>query len=133
MSLPLTEIREIRKFGSIAFFFFGCLGTIAFWKQKLILTCVFGFFSLTGSGLIFFPSFLSPVYSIWIKLAHLIGRIITTTILTLAYYLVITPSALIKRFFGGRPLPMKPDQNISSYWVPRKEPAQPRERFKKRY
>jgi hypothetical protein len=44
----------------------------------------------------------------------LIGRVITTIILTLSYYLVITPAALIKRVFGGRPLPLKPDKNVFS-------------------
>jgi hypothetical protein len=67
------------------------------------------------------------------KIARLVGRIITILILTLAYYLVITPSALIKRVFGGRPLPLKPDKGVSSYWVTRTEPAQPKERFLKRY
>jgi hypothetical protein len=65
--------------------------------------------------------------------AHVIGTIMTAVILTLAYYLVITPYALIKRLFGGRPLPFKPDKNSSSYWIERSESAQPRERFSKRY
>jgi len=133
MKLSLTEIREIRKFGFIAFFFFGCLVTIAYWKQKLLLTCVFGFLSSTGLGFLLFPSFLSPVYDIWMRVSHFIGRIITMMTLTIGYYLVITPFALLKRVFGGRPLPMKPDKNTSTYWVARKEPAQPKERFKKRF
>jgi hypothetical protein len=57
----------------------------------------------------------------------------TIMMLTLAYYFIITPAALLKRVFGGRPLPLKPDKNISSYWVTRKEPAQPREQFLKRF
>jgi len=72
-------------------------------------------------------------YVAWLKIAHLLSRIITTLILTLAYYLVITPSALIKRVFGGLPLPLKPDKDASSYWVNRTEGAQPKERFIKRY
>ena len=47
-------------------------------------------------------------------------------ILTLAYFLVITPSALIKLLFGGRPLPVKPDKKASSYWVDRTEGVQPK-------
>ena len=58
---------------------------------------------------------------------------ITTLILALAYYLVITPAALIKMLFGGRPLPIKPDKKALSYWVDRTEPVQPKERFIKRY
>ena len=50
-----------------------------------------------------------------------------------AYYLVVTPFGLLKRLFGGRPLPLKPDRNRSSYWAERPEPAQPKERFTKRF
>ena len=47
--------------------------------------------------------------------------------------LLITPVALIKRIFSGRPLPVKPDRDALSYWVARDEPVQPKERFLKRY
>jgi hypothetical protein len=46
---------------------------------------------------------------------------------------VITPAALIKRIFGGRPLSTKPDKNVSSYWVTRKEAVQSKEQYLKRF
>ena len=58
---------------------------------------------------------------------------VTVLALTGAYVFVLLPSALLKRVFGGRPLPVRPDRNGASYWVDRTEPAQPRERFSKRY
>ena len=125
--------KEIRKFGTIAFIFFGSLCTIGIWTRKPVPTYFFGSLSILGLGFILIPARLRPVYNAWIKVAHVIGRIITTLILALSYYLVITPSALIKRLFGGRPLPVKPDKEATSYWVPRTEPAQPKERFLKRY
>ena len=133
MNLSSIDIKEIRRFGTIAFLFFGSLAALGVWRQKLFLACFFGLFSLVGMGLFLFPSPLSPAYYIWLKIAHFIGRMITTVILTLAYYLVITPSAFVKKLFGGSPLPVKPNHNISSYWVTRTEPAQPKERFLKRY
>ena len=133
MSLNSTDIKSIRQFGAIAFVFFGCLCALGIWTKKPIPTYLFGTLSLLGLGFILLPLPLKPVYDTWLKIAHFIGRVITTLILTLAYYLVITPAALIKRVFGGRPLPLKPDKNVSSYWVPREEPTQPKERFLKRY
>lgn len=133
MSLNLTDSREIRKFGVVAFIFFGCLCALGFWTSKSLPTYIFGFLSMLGVGFILMPSPLRPVYAAWLKTAHSIGRIVTTVILTLLYYLVITPSALLKRAFGGPPLPTKPDKHASSYWVDRVEPAQPKERFLKRY
>jgi len=69
----------------------------------------------------------------WHKTAHFLGRVVTTLILTSAYYLVITPAAIIIRLFGGTPLPIKPDRNVSSYWVNRKDAVQPKEQFLKRF
>lgn len=128
-----TNNREIRKFGLIALIFFGCLFALGLWMRKPLPTYLFGFLSTLGIGFILIPYPLRPVYAAWLKTSHFLGTVLTTLILTLAYYLVITPSALIKRLFGGAPLPVKPDKNASSYWVARTEPVQPRERFLKRY
>jgi len=117
----------------MAFVFFGCLAGLGIWREKPVFACIFGFMSLTGAGLFLFPSRLNSVYDTWLKIAHFIGQVITATILTASYYLVITPSAFIKRLFGGKPIPTKPDPKASSYWVSRSEPVQPRERFIKRY
>ncbi|MFC1823764.1 hypothetical protein ACFL9T_13720 [Thermodesulfobacteriota bacterium] len=128
-----TEKKDIRKFGAIAFFFFGVICVIGFWRQKVIITYVFGTLSVLGIGFMLLPKNLKPVYVAWMKIAHIIGLVITTLTLTLAYYLVITPSALIKRIFGGRPIPLSPDKKCSTYWVDRTEPVQPKERFIKRF
>jgi len=100
---------------------------------KVLPIYLFGFLSIIGFGFIIIPGPLKPVYGGWLKLAHFIGKVITIVVLTLAYYLVITPSAMLKRVFGGTPLPVKPDRNVDSYWITRNETAQPKERFLKRY
>jgi hypothetical protein len=133
MNSNSTNSSEIRKFGLISLIFFGLLCSLGIWKHKPVPIYLFGTLSSLGLGFILMPSRLKPVYCIWLKFAHCIGRIVTTVILAMAFYLVITPSALIKRLFGGAPLPVKPDKNASSYWVTRTESAQPKERFTKRY
>ena len=133
MTSSSTNDRQIRTFGLIAFLFFGCLCALGILTQKPLPTYLFGFLSMLGIGFIVFPSQLKVIYDAWLKVAHFIGKIVTVTALVITYYLVITPTALIKRVFGGRPIPLKPDRNTSSYWVPRSEPAQPKDRFLKRY
>ena len=128
-----TETKEIRIFGIVAFVFFGCLCALGFWTKKTLPIYIFGSLSTLGIGFIVLPFHLKPVYAGWLKIAHFLGKIVTTSVLTLAYFLVITPAALIKRLFGGRPLPIRPDKKITSYWIARTEPAQPKERFSKRY
>ncbi len=128
-----TDKKEIRKFGVISFFFFGCLCALGLWFKKPVPTVLFGFLSCLGLGFMSLPNAFRPVYRGWLKISRFMGKLITTVMLTLAYYLVMTPSALIKRLFGGCPIPMKFDRKASTYWVDRSEPMQPKERFLKRY
>lgn len=131
--LNLTDTREKRRFGVIAFLFFGGLFSLGLWAGKAVPIYLFGSLCLLGLCLICLPEPLDPVYRGWLKVAHWVSRIVTATMLIIAYYVVITPSAMLKRIFGGRPLPIKPDRDAVSYWVARTEPAQPKERFIKRY
>jgi hypothetical protein len=133
MNSNSTDTKEIRKFGIIALIFFGFLCGLGVWTKKPLPTSFFGFLSVLGFSFILAPSRLRPIYGTWLRIAHFLSRVVTSFILALAYYLVITPAALIKRLFGGSPLSMKPDKQGSSYWVTRNESAQPRERFLKRF
>lgn len=133
MSSSSTERKEIRKFGLIALVFFGALFALALWRDKTIPTVFFGLLGVLGLLFLALPGPMRPVHAGWLQVAHAIGRAITTIILTLAYYLVITPSAWLKRLFGGKPLPWRPDPDASTYWVTRAEPVQPRDRFQKRF
>ena len=133
MNLNSIDPKEIRKFGWIALIFFGFLFSLCVWLKKPFAPYVFGVLTILGAGFVIIPVRMTPVYSAWLRIAHLIGRVITTIMLSLGFYLVITPAGMIKRLFGGRPLPIKPDRNAATYWVKRREPAQPKERFIKRF
>ena len=133
MSLNSTDVKQIRKFGLIALIFFGCLCALGIWLEKSLPTYLFGTLSALGLGFILLPHQLRPVFVAWLQIAHFFGRVVTTLILTIAYYLVITPASLIKRIFGGTPLPVKTDKNVPSYWVTRKEAVQSKEQFLKRF
>jgi len=133
MNLPSTESSDIRKFGLIAMFFFGILSVLGAWRGKIIPVFIFGFFSIAGLGFILFPVQLRPVCLIWLRITRIVGKVVTAIMLTIAYYFVITPVALIKRLFGKAPLPTKPDKNLDTYWQSRSEPVQSKERFLRRY
>ncbi|MEW6664795.1 MAG: SxtJ family membrane protein [Thermodesulfobacteriota bacterium] len=128
-----TETRAIRKFGAIGFVFFGALFLLSLWRQGPVLPWFFGILACLCLGCLLLPSQMRPVYTGWMRFSHALGRLTTLLILSMAYYIVITPTGLLKRLFGGRPFPTSPDRSADSYWVTRSEPAQPKERFEKRY
>lgn len=133
MDSSSTDTREIRRFGLAVFGFFGSLFALGVWRQKIAPACLFGLLGFVGLCFLLFPYRARHVYAGWLMAAHLLGRIVTACLLGLAYLLVVTPAGWLKRLFGGRPLPLRPDRKASSYWVEREEPAQPRERFLKRF
>lgn len=50
---------------------------------------------------IIYPPWLKGVYHYWLKAAHYLNKIITTITLSLTFFIVITPVALVKRAFGN--------------------------------
>jgi hypothetical protein len=133
MTSSSTNTSETRRFGVIAFVFFGCLSALGLYTKKAIPSYLFGFLSIVGFSFILFPSQLRPVYGAWLRIAYLLGRAVTILILTLVYYLVITPAGFIKCLVSGTPVPVKFNKDATSYWVVRTESIQPKERFIKRY
>lgn len=133
MTSSSTKHREIRKFGAVALCLFGVLLIAAIWRGRPVLSLFFGVLTCLGFLFLIVPGPLRPAFDAWLRISHLIGKLTTGMILVLTYYLAITPTAVLKRIFGGKPLPLSPDRGISSYWVTRSEPAQPKERFEKRY
>ena len=117
----------------MVFVLFGGLYAVGIWREKTLPVYFFYFLWFLGLCFLLIPSQAKPVYKGWLRVAHFLGRVVTTLIMALAYYLVITPTAWIKRLFGGRPLSVKPDKKASTYWVDRTETAQPVERFMKRF
>jgi hypothetical protein len=128
-----TDLRQIRRFGLAGIVVFGLLGGLGYWRAKAVPAGFFSFLTLLCIGFLILPARFAPIYGAWMKAAHRIGRFFTAFILSLTYFLVITPFALVMRIFGKTALPVRQDKKVSSYWVPRSEPVQPKERFFKRY
>lgn len=128
-----TDLRQIRRFGLAGVVVFGLLGGLGYWRAQAVPACFFSLLTLLCMGFLIVPARFAPIYVGWMKAAHLLGRYFTAFILSLTYYLVITPFGLVMRIFGKTALPVRQDKGVSSYWVARSEPVQPKERFFKRY
>lgn len=67
------------------------------------------------------PSAFGPIYRLWMPPALWLGRVNTSVLLGLFYYLVLTPYALLLRALGARLLDLKM-RDHGSYWVPKDPP-----------
>src|SRR4029453_10985494 len=118
-----TGRRELRNFGLLVGGVFTALGLWFLFRGKpwyawalvpgVVLT-VFG---------ALLPRSLKYPYLAWMSLALVMGFIVSHVILTLFFFLVVTPVGLVARVFGKDFLRLKLDRNTSTYWIPRERPG----------
>ncbi len=68
------------------------------------------------------PAILRPLYVPWMLLAAVLGWVMTRVLLTLTFYVMITPIGLLRRIFGHDSLNRKFPGEQESYWEPWEEP-----------
>ena len=113
---------DYRKFGVSIGCVFLLITGLLIWSEHHTAAWVTG--SLGGflilAGLVL-PGALALPYRPWMAFAHGLGWFNTRLLLTLFYYLVLSPMGLLMRILGKRPLDMKWDPEAESYWIPRKQ------------
>jgi uncharacterized membrane protein len=78
------------------------------------------------------PNALKHLHAVWMGLALLIGWVMTRVILTLVFFLIVTPIGLLQRLVGQRSVDLHFRTGASSYWQPREKsfaPADYRNQF----
>ena len=76
------------------------------------------------------PQLRLVMYYTWIKLAYPVGWINSHLVLSLFYYLVLTPIGLIMRAFGRDLMHRRFDRDASTYWNERNPGSAPARYFK---
>jgi hypothetical protein len=93
---------------------------ILYWRGKdtaaLWLVCIGPALALLALAA---PQALRPLHRIWIPAARALAHAITWVFLTLAFYLVITPYALVMKLLGKDPLERRYEPGRTSYWIQR--------------
>lgn len=76
---------------------------------------------------------MAPVYRAWMRVALLLGTIMTTLIVTVVFVIIITPIGLIRRLLRSRSDYTKRfDRSVGSYWIDRADDDNP-SRMEKMY
>ena len=114
-----------RKFGLTVGGAFGVLAALAWWRGHPL---TLGIFATLGGGLVLaalvVPTGLGPVYRAWMGLGLQLSRVTTPIFVSAIFFLVVTPTGLLMRLFGRRPLARPPGSG--TLWVTR--PADARQR-----
>lgn len=114
-----SDQKELRKFGLTVGIVLCLLGILLFFKER-------PFQVISGIGLLLvllsltIPKLLLPFQKIWMGLAIVLGFLMTRVILTILFYIIMTPVGLVSRLFGKRFLELSFKDSKSSYWIERK-------------
>jgi len=123
-----------RKFAFTLAVAFAVLAAIAFLRHRQLTWNVLGGLAALMSVLgIAVPSRLEPVERAWMGLAHVLSKITTPIFMGIVYFVVLTPTAFVRRMAGGNPMTHKLEAD--SYWAKR-EPVEPeagRERMERQF
>lgn len=76
---------------------------------------------------------LKGFYTSWLKVARVIGNIISTVLLGLFFFLVFAPAGVMLRILKKDPLHRKIDLHRESYWENVPSQAEGKERYLKQY
>mgnify|MGYP001469066612 FL=1 len=105
-----------RNFGIVFFIVFLIIALWPLLKQNeiriwsLIISFIFFVLGLINSKL------LTPLNKLWFKFGILLGNIIAPIVMGIVFFLVVTPTGLIMRFFRKDILRLKKNSN-DSYWI----------------
>ncbi len=111
------DVKERRKFGVAMLVGFGLISVILYYRDHFtaalvcsLVATVVGGIGLTGTAAAM------PFYWLWMAIAFVMGNIISRLILSLFYYIILTPIALVMRLAGRDRLRLK--GKSETYWLP---------------
>jgi len=122
-SMNKNEKKQLLAFGF-------CLPFICFilaWRQyaKYGLTSWVEGFIITGFIVLlmalFVPSGLKVLFEYWMKVAQVMGAVVITFVLTVVFFVVITPISVILRLMGKDFMNLRWKNQMDSYWINRED------------
>jgi hypothetical protein len=118
-ALQKATPRDLRKFGLVVGGVFLGLGLFFLLRHKPW----WPWFVWPGAPLVvlgaILPRTLKWVYVAWMTLALFLGVVVSTILLTLFFFVVVTPIGLIARLVGKDFLSQKLEPAAASYWIRR--------------
>ena len=115
--------RDLRNFGLVVGGGFLILAAILLWREKALWPWFGGVGIALVVGGLLFPIRLKPLQRAWMTLAVMMGWVMTRVILTILFFLVVTPIGIAARIAGKRFLGAPPAAGTVSHWHRRDDKA----------
>jgi hypothetical protein len=128
-----SDNKAIRNFGITFLFVLSAIGGLLLFKGRnvgYVWIGLGGLFFLLG---LWVPLALRGVYQVWMGLAVVLGYFMSRIILSLVFYLVVTPIGLLLKISGKDILNQKWDTKADSYWRKRDTKPADKKQYEKLY
>ena len=128
-----SDPAHLRKFGLTMGIALAVFGGLFLWRGKAVAPYLFilgAVFLLLAAVL---PRALKPVQKAWMALATVLGWVMTRLLLTIVFFVGITPIALIAKLSGKRFLDLGFEPDRESYWEKRKPHDRGMERYESQF
>ncbi|MDA9076560.1 SxtJ family membrane protein [bacterium] len=112
------KIGTNKSFGIVFFLFFLIVSLFPLFKNgnirvwSLIIAIIFLILGLLNS------KFLTPLNKIWFKFGILLGNFVSPIVMSIVFFVIVTPTSIIMRVLGKNLLNLKKG-NKKTYWVER--------------
>ena len=127
--------RELRQFAGLFLVFGLGAGTLIYFFKDwplLVSQILWGAAVVVGVAGLLMPALARPVYIVMMALALPIGMVVSTVLMTLIFFVVMTPIGLLLRLLGKDSMQRRFDRNATTYWI-RRPPQVPAARYFKQY
>jgi len=123
---------QLMVFGVLWLVFFGFWGTASWWNTGINWKAVLFWslaFTVPAAGFLW-SEFLRIVYVLAVHVTYPIGIIISSVVLMVIYYVVLTPIGVVLRLTGHDPMKRNFDRTAKTYWTSRQQEVETERYFK---
>ena len=122
------KISSNRSFGLVFFVVFLIISiwplldnqNIRIWS--LVVSLIFLILGILNSNL------LKPFNKIWFKFGMILGNIVSPIVMSLVFFLVVTPTGFLMRLFGKDLLKLRKNKN-NTYWITKNYKSNMKDQF----
>lgn len=110
-------VAELRRFGLAFGAALTIVGGLLLWRGRAAGPWVLGVAAAVVLTAVAAPALLRPLEKVLATALRLVMMVVTYVVLTLAFFLIITPMGLLMRLLGKDLLEMRFDPQKASYWT----------------
>lgn len=128
-----TADKDIRSFSRLVGGILAAIGIYLIWKTRVLNFPLFGVAAVLAAAGELRPQSLKLIYKLWMSLALVMGSVMSRVLLTVIFFVLVTPIGWITRLIGKRFLENTLDKTAATYWLPKKSDPRGKAQFESQF